>query len=44
MFKCKVRYVFPMVVVFKLPQAEFGLNDHRDDAPRFIIKKPTDPI
>ena len=29
-----------MVVDSILPQAEFGSNDHRKDAPPFIIKKP----
>ena len=28
-----------MAVVSRLPRAEFGRNDHREDAPRFIEKK-----
>ena len=32
----KVGYVFPMVVVSILLRAEFGPNDHREDAPHFI--------
>ena len=38
---CKVGRVFPMVVVSIQPHAEFGRNDHREDAPhftKFIIK------
>ena len=31
----KVGCIFPMVVVYLLPQAEFGRNDHREDAPHF---------
>ena len=31
----KVGCVFPMVVVSILPHAEFGPNDHREDAPHF---------
>ena len=31
----KVGCVLPMDVVFKLPHAEFGSNDHREDAPHF---------
>ena len=31
----KVGCVFPMVVVSILPHAEFGQNDHREDAPHF---------
>ena len=27
--------VFPMVVVYSLPQAELGLNDHRETASHF---------
>ena len=34
---CKVGCVFPMVVVSILLQIEFGSNDHREDAPHFII-------
>ena len=33
----KVGCVFAMVVVSILPQAEFGPNDHRQDAPHFNI-------
>ena len=33
--KDKVRCVFPMVIVSILPHAEFGSNDHREDAPHF---------
>ena len=33
--KYKVERVFPMVVVSILPHAEFGPNDHREDAPHF---------
>ena len=29
--------VFPMVVVSKLPHAEFGPNDHREDTPHFMM-------
>ena len=32
----KVGCVFLMVVVSLLPNAEFGRNDHREDAPHFI--------
>ena len=32
----KVGCVFPMVVVSMLPHADFGPNDHRDDALHFI--------
>ena len=35
---CKVGRVFPMVVVSILPHAEFGPNDHREDAPHFITE------
>jgi len=35
--KNKVGCVFPMFVVSILPHAEFGSNDHREDAPHFII-------
>ena len=34
----KVGCVFPMVVIPILPQAEFGPNDHREDAPHFILR------
>ena len=33
----KVGCVFPMVVVSILPHAEFGPNDHREDAPHFTL-------
>ena len=33
----KVGCVFPMVVVSILPHAEFGPNDHREDASHFIL-------
>ena len=33
----KVGRVFAMVVISILSHAEFGRNDHREDAPRFII-------
>ena len=33
----KVGCVFPMVVVSILPHAEFGPNDHREDAPHFSM-------
>ena len=33
----KVGCVFPMVLVSILPHAEFGRNDHRENAPHFII-------
>ena len=36
-FQSKVGCFFPMVAVSLLPHAEFGLNDHRKDAPHFII-------
>ena len=36
LIRSKVGYVFLMVVVFILPQAEFGPNDHRDGALHFI--------
>ena len=32
----KVGCVFPMIIIPILPQAGFGLNDHRDHAPHFI--------
>ena len=31
----KVGRIFPMVVVSIRPYAEFGPNDHREDAPHF---------
>ena len=31
----KVGCLFPIVVVCILPEAEFGRNDHREDAPHF---------
>jgi len=31
----KVECVFPMAVVSMLPRADFGLDDHREDAPHF---------
>ena len=31
----KVECAFPVVVVCLLPHAEFGRNDHREDAPHF---------
>ena len=34
----KLGRVFPMVVVSILPHAEFGPNDHREDAPHFIAQ------
>ena len=34
----KVEWVLPMVFVSILPQAEFGRNDHWQDAPHFIKK------
>ena len=34
----KVGCVFPMVIVSILPHAEFGPNDHREDAPHFITR------
>ena len=34
----KVGFVFPMVVICILPQAEFGRNYHREDAPHFITE------
>ena len=34
---CKVKCVLPMVVDSMLPHAEFGPNDHREDAPHFRI-------
>jgi len=33
----KVGYVFLMVDVAILPHVEFGRNDHREDAPHFIL-------
>ena len=36
-FSNKVGCVFPMVIVSILPHAGFRLNDHRKDAPHFII-------
>ena len=33
----KVGCVFSMVIVSILPHAEFGPNDHREDAPYFRI-------
>jgi len=30
---CKVECVFPVVIVFMLPLAEFQWNNHREDAP-----------
>ena len=35
----KVGCVFPMVGVSLLPDAEFGSNDHREDAPHFNLRK-----
>ena len=35
-FMSKVGCVFPMVIASILPHAEFGPNDHREDAPHFI--------
>ena len=36
---------FPMVVVSILPHAEFGPNDHREDAPHFTyVQKPISRI
>ena len=35
--------MFPMVVVSSLPQAEFGRNDHREDAPHFTIQHVKTP-
>ena len=32
----KVECVFPMVIVYMLPHAEFERNDHRDDALHFM--------
>ena len=34
----KVRCVFSMVVVWLLPHAEFGLNNHREDVHHFNNK------
>ena len=36
-FEYKVGCFSPMVVISILPQAEFGRNDHREDAPDFIF-------
>ena len=33
----KVGCVLPIVVVYILPLVEFGRNDHREDAPHFMI-------
>ena len=35
----KVGCVFSMVAVSILPHAEFGPNDHQDEAPHFIIQE-----
>ena len=41
----KVGCIFPMVVVSILPQAEFGPNDHQEDAPYFTFGlNPLDKI
>ena len=32
----KVGCVFPLIIIPILPQAEFGPNDHQEDAPHFI--------
>ena len=32
----KVECVFPLVIITILPHAEFGQNDHWEDAPDFI--------
>ena len=37
MFFSKVGYVFSMVIVSMLPRAEFGPNDHQEDAPHFTF-------
>ena len=29
---CKAGYIFPMIVIFLLPHAEFGRQDYRQDA------------
>ena len=34
-FKIKVEFVFLVVDVSILPNADFGPNDHREDAPHF---------
>ena len=36
--KCKVVCAFQMVIVSLLPHAEFGPNDHREDALHFTNK------
>ena len=40
----KVGYMFAMVVVFMLPHMEFGLNDHREDAPHFTKGTRRQPV
>jgi len=40
----KVEFVVPMIVVSILPHAEFGPNDHREDAPHFSIRVLGSPI
>ena len=37
--RIKVGCVFPMAVVCRLPYAGFGRDDHREDAPHFIVTK-----
>ena len=32
---CKVGCAYPMVAISIVPQAEFGPNDYREDAPHF---------
>ena len=43
MFISKVGCVFPMVFGSIIPQAEFRPNDHREYAPRFILKNNDRP-
>jgi len=38
--RSKVGYVFPMVVISILSHAEFGQNDHREDASYFSKWSP----